>query len=139
VYDKVIFTWHRNCVLWRWSKLLKKHCPEQKREAGEAGGNFRPTTVQLSDISGDSEVVSTWFKAEVEFLHSSSSSKDKWALIMDLAVTMGINDCDSWALSRRPTIQYAKPFILSLRVQPWVSTDSQPRGSEGKGHANYWQ
>ena len=24
-----------------------------------------------------------------------------------------------------PEIQYAKPFILSLKVQPWIITDSQ--------------
>lgn len=81
--------------------------------------------MQCIDISKGPEVLSTWFKAEVEFLHSSSSRKDEWAFKMDLAVTKGINDHDHCALSRMPRASiYAKAFILSLEVQPWIITDS---------------
>lgn len=116
----------RNCKLQRWNKLLKHPCLKQHCWEGWRGaGRVFPAT-QCIDSSEGPDIVSTWFKAEVKFLHSSSSGKDEWAFIMDLAVTMGINDHDHGVLSRMPRDSiYAKSFILSLEVQPWIITDSR--------------
>lgn len=122
----LFFTWLINCKLQRWNKLLKHQCLKQHCWEGWRGVGRELPAIQCIESSEGPEVVSTWFKAEVEFLHSSSSGKDEWAFIMDLAVTMGINDHDHWVLSRMPRDSiYAKSFILSLEAQPWIITDSR--------------
>lgn len=99
--------------------------PVHRAKTEKRDKNLRPIASQCIAVSKGPEVVSTWFKADVEFLHSSSSSKDEWAFIMDLALTMGINDCDIWTLSRRPRDSICKVFHFILKVQPWIITDSQ--------------